>query len=92
MVVVAAFAATAAGCRRDQSYAAADEIGCKRRQRIHLGLRSAAFNCNVLALDMTDSLQALEKGDGVVLVINISGFECPATRSTGNDSAAPMPS
>jgi hypothetical protein len=57
MVAVSAFAATACACADgyDHSDAAADEIGCERRQSIILILR-----IHVLALDIAGFLQTLE--------------------------------
>jgi hypothetical protein len=52
---------------------AADEIGCERRQSIILIFRPAVFDRHILALDIASFLQALEKGNGVVLVVIISG-------------------
>jgi len=54
MLVVAAFAASAAGGSSGYGYryAAADEIGCERRQPIILNFRPTVFNCNVLLLDI----------------------------------------
>ena len=69
MVVVAAFAASASGGAGgyDHRYAAADEIGCKRRQPIILVLRIPILDRHVLALDIAGFLQALEKRNGEFL-------------------------
>jgi hypothetical protein len=50
--------------RDEHSYAAADEIGCKRRQPIHLVLRIPVLDRHVLALDIAGFLQALKKRNG----------------------------
>ena len=65
----------------DHRYAAADEIGCKRRQPIVLILRPAVLDRHVLALDIAGFLQALEKWNGVVLVVIVSGLGAEDTRS-----------
>src|SRR6516164_912198 len=63
-------------CGYDHSYAAADEIGYKRRQPIILILRIPILHRHILALDVTGFLQALEKRKGDVLeVIRGSGAE-----------------
>ena len=65
IVAVAAFAASAAGGSSGYGYryAAADEIGCERRQPIILVLRMPILDRYVLALDIAGFLQALEKRD-----------------------------
>src|SRR6516225_6402138 len=45
----------------DHGYAAADEIGCERRQSIILILRISILDRNVLALNVTGLRQALSK-------------------------------
>jgi hypothetical protein len=55
-------------------YAAADEIGCKRRQPIILIFRITILDRHVLALDIARFLQALEKRNDDVLVFIISGL------------------
>src|SRR5262249_29824322 len=52
----------------------ADEIGRERRQPIILIIRVTVLDRHVLALDIAGFLQALEKRNGGVLVINISGL------------------
>jgi hypothetical protein len=59
---------------QDHGYAAADEIGCERRQTIELVLRIPILHCHVLALDIAGFLQALEKWNGQFLVDLISGL------------------
>jgi hypothetical protein len=85
-VVVAAFAASAGRV----PVAAADEIGCERRQPIVLILRIPILDRHVLALRIAGVLQALEKRNGEVLVVIISG--CGAEeRPPAAPPAAPAP-
>jgi hypothetical protein len=58
----------------DRGYAAADEIGRERRQPIILIFRPTVFNLNVPAHNIAGVLQALEKRNGEVLVVIISGL------------------
>ena len=55
-------------------YAAADEIGCERRQQINLIFRPAEFDRHVVPLDIAGFLQALEKRKGEVLVFVVGGL------------------
>src|SRR6516165_5979508 len=61
------------GVGYDHRYAAANEIGCERRQPIGLHLRPAVFDRHIMALDIAGFLQALEKRNGEVLEVIISG-------------------
>jgi hypothetical protein len=62
------------GAGYDHRYAAADETGCERRQSIQLVLRIPILDRHVPALDIAGFLQALEKRNGGVLVVNFSGL------------------
>jgi hypothetical protein len=48
--------------------AAADEIGCERRQLTKLVLRPVVFDRHILALDIAGFLEAQEKRNGDALV------------------------
>src|SRR5262249_19798852 len=63
----------------NHSYAAADEIGSKRRQPIILIFRPPVFNRHVLALDIAGFLQTPKKRNGDVLVVIISGLRAEET-------------
>jgi hypothetical protein len=76
-----------AGC--DHCYAAADEIGGKRRQPIGLALRPAVFNRHVLALDIAGFLKSLEKRNGDVLVFIISRLTTEVSGRKVNTIAYP---
>jgi hypothetical protein len=57
--------------RYDHRDAPADEIGCERRQPIHLVVRITILDRHVLAVDIAGFLEALQKRDSEVLAVII---------------------
>jgi hypothetical protein len=76
--------------RYNHGHAAADEIGCERRQTIHLVLRITILDLHVVAYDKAGFLQALEeRGDFFDLVVIRIARGGP--RSLARPAAAPAP-